>query len=167
MFCSKHSITLENTYLISCWFHCIDELCIKFIFYETFRGTNSVTRILLIETLFNFRTIKYCFTLYLHMYHVCFRLVWNEMFSISRLAFLRFPFHWYLQILNFIVLSIIIAHHSALTPQISKNHLPIPSANVRELELNWYSKDQSRKMGRPPAWKGAGSPTPLQNLKIY
>ena len=65
MFCSKHSITFENTYLISCWFHCVDELCIKFRFYETFTVTNFVTRILLIEILSNFRTIKCCFKLYL------------------------------------------------------------------------------------------------------
>ena len=30
MFCSKHSITFENTYLVSCWFHCVDILYIKF-----------------------------------------------------------------------------------------------------------------------------------------
>ena len=41
-----------------------------------------------------------------------------------------------MQILNFIVLSVIIAHHSVLTPQISKTHLPIPLLNVRKLELN-------------------------------
>ena len=93
-FCSKHSITFENTYPISCWFHCVDELSIRF--YETFTVTNFVTRILLIETLSNFRTIKCCFALYLHMYHVCFGLVSTEMFSISHLAFLRFTFHWYL-----------------------------------------------------------------------
>ena len=86
----------ENTYLLSCWFHCVDILCFKFRFCETFTVTNVVARILLIEILCNFRTIKYCFTLYLHMYHVCFRLVEIEMFSISRLAFLRFTFHWYL-----------------------------------------------------------------------
>ena len=57
MFCSKHSITFENTYLISCWFHCVDELCIKFRFYETFTVTNFVTRILLVESL------KHCLTL--------------------------------------------------------------------------------------------------------
>ena len=75
MFCSKHSIFFENTYLISCWFHCADELCIKFRFYETFTVINVVTRILLFETLSNFRTIKCCFTPYLLLYHVCFRLV--------------------------------------------------------------------------------------------
>ena len=50
---------------------------------------------------------------------------------------------------NFIVLSVIIAHHSALTPHISKTHLPIFALNVGEL---WCSKDQSRKMGGLPAW---------------
>ena len=42
-----------------------------------------------------------------------------------------------MQIFNFIVLSVIIAaHHSLLTPHISKTHLPISSLNVRELEFN-------------------------------
>ena len=47
----------------------------KFRFYETFTVPNFVTRILLIETLFNFRTIKCCFNLYFYKYHICFRLV--------------------------------------------------------------------------------------------
>ena len=34
-----------------------------------------------------------------------------------------------MQIFNFIILSVIIVHHSVLTP-----HLPISSLNVRELE---------------------------------
>ena len=58
MFCSKHSITFENTYLISCWFHCIEKLCIKFRFCETFTVTNFVTGILLIETMPKFRIIN-------------------------------------------------------------------------------------------------------------
>ena len=41
-----------------------------------------------------------------------------------------------MQFFNFIVLSVIIAHHSVLTPHISKTHLPICSSNVRELKLN-------------------------------
>ena len=53
MFCSKHSITFENTYLLSCWFHCVDILCFKFRFCESFTVTNVVTRILL----------KHCLTL--------------------------------------------------------------------------------------------------------
>ena len=65
----------------------------QFRFCEALKVTNFVTRILLIETLSNFRTIKCCFALYLHMYHVCFGLVSTEMFSISHLAFLRFTFH--------------------------------------------------------------------------
>ena len=75
MFCSKHSITSENNYLLSCWFHCVDILCIRFRFCETFTVTDVVSRILLTETPSNFKTLKCCFTLYLHMYHVCFRLV--------------------------------------------------------------------------------------------
>ena len=41
-----------------------------------------------------------------------------------------------MQIFNSIVLFVIIAHHSLLTPHISKNHWPISSLKVRELELN-------------------------------
>ena len=41
-----------------------------------------------------------------------------------------------MQFFNFIVLSVIIAYHSVLTPHISKTHLPICSPNVREIELN-------------------------------
>ena len=41
-----------------------------------------------------------------------------------------------MQIFNFIVLFVIKAHHSFLSPHISKTHLPISSLNVRELELN-------------------------------
>ena len=67
---------------------------------------------------------------------------------------------------NFIVSSVVIAHHSVLTPHISKTILPIPSLNVRELELNLCSKDQSRKMGVPPAWWMEAQLAP-QNLKIY
>ena len=75
-----------------------------------------------------------------------------------------------MQIFNFIVLSVIIVNRSVLSPHISKGHLPISSLNVHELELNWCSKDQSSKMGEPPAWgerEVAGSPTLLQNLEIY
>ena len=68
MFCSIHSITFENTYLLSPWFHCVDIFYIKFWFCETFTVINSVTRTLLIETLCKFRTIKCCFTIYLHRY---------------------------------------------------------------------------------------------------
>ena len=44
--------------------------------------------------------------------------------------------HIAMQAFNFIVASIIIAHHSFLTIHFSKTHLPIPSLNVHELELN-------------------------------
>ena len=37
-----------------------------------------------------------------------------------------------MQIFNFIVLFVTIAHHSFLTPDISKTHLSISSLNVRE-----------------------------------
>ena len=65
MFCSKHSITFENMYLLSCWFHCVDIFYIKFRFCETYTVTSSVTRNLLIKTLSNFRTIT---SWYLDMY---------------------------------------------------------------------------------------------------
>ena len=68
MFSSKHSITFEKTYLLSCWFDCVDIFYIKFRFCETFTEINSVTRTLLIETLSKFRTVKCWFTLYIHMY---------------------------------------------------------------------------------------------------
>ena len=35
MFCLKHSITFENTYILSCWFHCVDIFYIKFRSCET------------------------------------------------------------------------------------------------------------------------------------
>ena len=40
-----------------------------------------------------------------------------------------------MQIFNFIVLSVIIAHQSVLTPHISKTHLPISLLNARGLKL--------------------------------
>ena len=49
-----------RTYLLSCRFRRVDILYIKFRFHETFTVTNSVTRILLIET-------QCWFTLNLHM----------------------------------------------------------------------------------------------------
>ena len=44
--------------------------------------------------------------------------------------------HVGMQIFNFVVVSVIIAHRNVLTLHISKIHLPIVSLNVRELELN-------------------------------
>ena len=92
MLCSKHSITFD-TYLLSCQFHWVDIFYINFRSCETFTITNSEA-ILLIETPSNFRTMKCWFILYLQM---CFWLVQIQMFAISRLAFLRFTFYWYLQ----------------------------------------------------------------------
>ena len=63
----KHSIMFEKTY---CWFHYVVIFYIKFRFCGTFTGINSVIRILLIETLHRFKTIKYWFTLYLLMYNL-------------------------------------------------------------------------------------------------
>ena len=51
---------------------------------------------------------------------------------------------------NFVVLSAITVPDNFLTPHISKIHLLIVSLNVRELELNWCSKDQSSKKGGLP-----------------
>ena len=59
MFCSQHSITFENTHLLSCQFHLVDIFYIEFRFSGTFVVTNSVTKISLIETRSNFRTIKF------------------------------------------------------------------------------------------------------------
>ena len=42
--------------------------------------------------------------------------------------------HIGMQIFNFIVLSVTIAHHSVFFPHISKTHLSISSFNIRELE---------------------------------
>ena len=70
MFCSKHSITFENMYLLCSLFYCADIFYIKFRFSELFTVINSVTRNLLIET-------------------------WIQIFYISHLAFSRFTFHWY------------------------------------------------------------------------
>ena len=71
-----------------------------------------------------------------------------------------------MQIFNFTVSSVIIAHHSVLSPRISKTHFPISSLNVRKLKLNWCLQDQSRKIGGLSAW-GMEAQLPLQNLKIY
>ena len=70
MFFSKHSITFENTYLLTCWFHSVVMFYIESKFCKTFTITNSVTRILLIEALYKFRAIKCWFMIYLHMYVV-------------------------------------------------------------------------------------------------
>ena len=51
MFYSKHSITFDNTYLLSFWFHSVDIPYIEFRFCETFTVMNSVIRILLIGIL--------------------------------------------------------------------------------------------------------------------
>ena len=67
MFCSKHSITFD-TYLLSCWFHCVDIFYINFRSCETFTVTNSGAILLLIETPSNFKNIKCWFILYLQMY---------------------------------------------------------------------------------------------------
>ena len=47
--------------------YCVDIFCNKVRFYETFTFINSKTRILLIETLYKFRTIKCGSALYLQV----------------------------------------------------------------------------------------------------
>ena len=47
--------------------YCVDIFCNKVRFYETFTFINSKTRILLIETLYKFGTIKCGSTLYLQV----------------------------------------------------------------------------------------------------
>ena len=44
--------------------------------------------------------------------------------------------HIAMQILDFLVLSIIIAHHSFLTLDISENHLPISSLRLMQVNSN-------------------------------
>ena len=50
-----------------------------------------------------------------------------------------------MEISYFVVFSVIIAPHNVLTLHISKTHLPNVLLNVRELQLNCCSKEQSRK----------------------
>ena len=69
-------------------------------------------------------------------------------------------------IFNFVILSVIIAPDNVPTPPISKIHLPIVSLNVRELELNWCSNDQSRKKGGLP-WVGMEAQLTPQSLNSY
>ena len=72
MFYSKRSITIENMYLLSCWFHCVDVFHIRFRFCETYIVANSIIRILLIEALSSFWTIKKakCWFTYICTYSV-------------------------------------------------------------------------------------------------
>ena len=59
-----------------------------------------------------------------------------------------------MRIFNSVILSVITAPHNVPTLHISKTHLPIVSLNARELELNWCSKDQSRKKVSLPPYVG-------------
>ena len=65
---------------------------------------------------------------------------------------------------NFVVLAVITAPHNVPTSHISKTNLPIVSINVRKLELNWYSKDQSRKKGG--CLLGGGRSNPPKALSL-
>ena len=47
-----------NTYLLSSWLCCVDIFYAKFRFCETFTSINSVSRVLLNETLYKFKTIS-------------------------------------------------------------------------------------------------------------
>ena len=58
--------------------------------------------------------------------------------------------HIGMRIFDFVVLSVITAPHNGPTFHISNTHLPIVSLTVRELNLNWCSKDHSRKKADPP-----------------
>ena len=71
-----------------------------------------------------------------------------------------------MRILNFVVLSVI--PHNVLTPHISKTHLPTVSLNVRDLELNWRSKGQSRKKAPrpPPPLHEGGAKLPRKTLQF-
>ena len=74
-----------------------------------------------------------------------------------------------MRIFNFVVLPLITAPHNAPTTHISNIHLLIVSINVRELELNWCSKDQLRKMEvstpAPTQWKANSPPQTLRFIK--
>ena len=75
--------------------------------------------------------------------------------------------HIGMRIFNFVVLPVITAPNNVSTPHISKTHLPIVSLNVHELELNWCSKNQSKKKGGRIDWGvEAQLPLPL-SFKIY
>ena len=65
------------------------------------------------------------------------------------------------------IFNVIIACHIVLTFHIRKTHLPIISFNVREIELNWCSKEQSRKKGVPSRTWSVEAQLPPQALKIY
>ena len=71
-----------------------------------------------------------------------------------------------MRILDFVVLFVITGPDNVPTPYISKIHLPIVSLNVRELELSWCSKDQSRKKGGLP-WVGMEAQLSPQSLNSY
>ena len=71
MFCSKHSITFENRYLLSCWFHCYDIWYIKFRFCKTCTLTNSVPRVSSIEySIFDPKGLKFLICLSLGLSHL-------------------------------------------------------------------------------------------------
>ena len=60
--------------------------------------------------------------------------------------------HIGMRLFNFAVLSVAVAAHNVPAPDISKTHLSNASLKVQKLELNWCSKDQSRKKGGSPVW---------------
>ena len=85
---SKHLITFENTCLVSYRFHCVNIFYIKSSLCEAFTVTNSMTRHLLIKTLYKFRTVTCSFATDLpYPTYVCFRLVKVQIFCISHLVF--------------------------------------------------------------------------------
>ena len=65
---SKPSVTFGNTYLLSCWFHCVVIFDMEFKFFENVTVINSVTITLITEILYKFRTIRYCFTFCIYTY---------------------------------------------------------------------------------------------------
>ena len=67
-----------------------------------------------------------------------------------------------MRVFNFVILSVITTLYNVPTFHISKTHLPIVSLNIREVELNWCSKDQLRKKGGP--LRGGGNPTPPSKI---
>ena len=57
-----------------------------------------------------------------------------------------------MQILDFLVLSIIIAHHSFLTLDISENHLPISSLRLMQVNSNWIDAKKTSKGEMEVPW---------------
>ena len=106
MFSSKHSITFENKSLQSCLFYSVDIFYIKFRSCETFTVINSMTRTLLIETLYKFRNIT-MFTLV-----IAFTFILAKLLGI--VFFIRSHFFYSLKGFEFLVMLMYIFHKKVI-----------------------------------------------------